>query len=183
MLILHGENQVESRQNLLSVKQAKSTLELSGSSLTLDQLVQSVETNSLFGQANTVVIESVFSQRASASKKKIIDYLEKSSSKDIIIWEPKDVTSQLKGFDQKLVKKFDFPKHIFKFLDFPSLSALHLALSITPPEVVFASLITRAHKQVKTIWLQELITIDYQLKTGQLPYDLATALELWVAKI
>lgn len=183
MIILHGENQVESRRQLLLAKSGKQLFELSGSSLDLNQLVTSIETNSLFGQANTVIIESVFSQRASTTKKKIIDYLEKSSSKDIIIWEPKDVTSQLKGFDQKLVKKFDLPKHIFKFLDFPSLSTLRLALSVTPPEVVFASLITRAHKQVKTIWLQELLAIDYKLKTGILPYSLATALELWVAKI
>lgn len=183
MLILHGENQVESRNKLLQLKKDKSTLDLSVAQLSLENLVQAVETNSLFGQANTVIIEGLFSLRQSATKKKIIEYLEKNVHKDIILWESKDVTPQLKSFPPENIIRFDFPKHIFKFLDSPSLSTFHLSLSTTFPEVLFASLVTRAHKQINTKWLEDLLTIDYQLKTGKLPYDLATALELWVIKL
>ena len=175
MFILHGDDQVASRQALLTVKEGKSTLEFMGSNLTLDQLVNAVETNSLFGQANTVVIERAF------AKKEISEYLTKNQDKDIIIWEPKDVSVKVKDF--KNVQKFDLPKHIFKFLDSPSLSTLHLALSTAPVEVVFASLATRAHKRANTKWLQQLLIIDYKLKTGALPYNLTTALELWCAKL
>jgi len=181
MLILHGDNQVASRQALLTAKGGKSTLEFMGSSQTPDQLVNATETNSLFGQANTVVIEGLFSQRPSANKKAIVEYLETHPEADIIIWEGKDVTSQLKNF--KSVQKFDLPKHIFKFLDAPSLSTLHLALSTIEPEVLFASLATRAHKRANTKWLQELLAIDYKLKTGTLPYDLAAALEMFVIRL
>jgi len=175
MIVLHGDNQVASRSALLAAKEGKSILEFMGSDLSLNQLVNAVETNSLFGQANTVVIERAF------TKKEIAEYLAKNQDKDIIIWEPKDVSAKVKDF--KNVQKFDLPKYIFKFLDAPSLSTLRLALSATPPEVVFASLATRAYKRAHTKWLQELLTIDYKIKTGVLPYDLATALELWCAKL
>lgn len=181
MQILHGDHQVASRQALLTTKESKPILEFIGSNLTLNQLINAVETDSLFGQANTIIIEGIFSQRSSANKKAIIEYLELHQDADIIIWEGKDITTQLKNF--KSVQKFDVPKHIFAFLDNPTLSTFHLALSTTEPEVLFASLATRAHKRANTKWLQELLAIDYKLKTGILPYDLATALELWCAKL
>lgn len=181
VIILHGDNQVASRQALLKAKEGKSILEFIGSNLLLNQLVNAVETNSLFGQANTVVIESIFSLRVGAAKKALTGYLESHQDSDIIVWESKDVSSQIKNF--KNVQKFDLPKHIFAFLDNPTLSTLHLALSTTEPEVLFASLATRAHKRANTKWLQELLAIDYKLKTGALPYDLTTALELWCSKL
>lgn len=180
MIILHGDNQVASRQALSTIKLGKSILEFMGSDLSLDGLINAVETNSLFGQANTVIIEGIFSQRVSTNKKLIAEYLETHQNSDIIIWEPKDVSSQIKNY--KNIQKFDLPKHIFDFLDNPTLSTFHLALNTTEPEVLFASLATRAYKRANTKWLQELLTLDYQLKTGSLPYDLTTALELWIAK-
>ena len=175
MLILHGDNQVASRQALLTAKEGKQILEFSGSDITVNQLHHAVSTNSLFGQTNTIVIERAF------AKKDTADYLVQNQEADIIIWEPKDVSAKVKDF--KNVQKFDLSKHIFLFLDSPSLSSLHLALSTAPAEVVFASLVTRSYKRTNTKWLQELLAIDYKLKSGALPYDLATALELWCAKL
>lgn len=149
--------------------------------MSLDQLVNAVETNSLFGQANSVIIEGIFFQRPSANKKILTEYLELHQGSDIIIWESKDVTSQLKNF--KNIQKFDLPKYIFSFLDNPSVSGLHQVLQTMPVEQILASLGTRAYKRVNTKWLQELLTIDYKLKTGALPYDLTAALELWCAKL
>ncbi len=181
MIILHGDNQVASRQALLTAKEGRPLLEFMGSDLTLEQLVNAVETNSLFGQANTVVIEGIFSQRPSTNKKSIIAYLEAHQEANIILWESKDVTSQLKNF--KPAPKYDLPKYIFNFLDRPTISGLHQVLQTMPAEQILASLATRAHKRANTEWLEELLAIDYKLKTGALPYDLATALELWCAKL
>lgn len=181
MQVLHGDNQVASRQKLLDLKKDKSVLEFFGADLTVDKLHSVLNTKSLFGPAHTVVIESLFSQRNSALKKDLVSYLLNHLISDVIIWEGKDVSTQVKDFSQ--VQKFDLPKHIFTFLDSPSLSTLHLALSTTEPEVVFASLVTRGYKRANIKWLQDLLTIDYQLKTGILPYDLATGLELWCAKL
>ncbi len=180
MLILHGDNQIASRQALLTAKEGRPILEFMGSNLSLDQLVNAVETNSLFGQANTVVIEGIFSQRVSSNKKSITEYLESHQDSDIIVWESKDISSQVKNF--KNIQKFDLPKYIFSFLDNPTIPGLHQVLQTMPPEQILASLATRAYKRVNTKWLQELLVIDYKLKTGALPYDLTTALELWVAK-
>ena len=175
MLILHGDNQVASRQALLTAKEGKQILEFSGSDITVNQLHHAVSTNSLFGQANTIVIERAF------AKKDIADYLVQNQEADIIIWEPKDVSAKVKDF--KNVQKFDLSKHIFLFLDSPLLSSLHLALSTAPAEVVFASLVTRSYKRTNTKWLASLLDLDFKLKSGALPYDLATALELWCAKL
>lgn len=181
MLILHGDNQVASRQALLAAKEGRPILEFTGSDISLDKLVNAVETNSLFGQANTAVIEGIFSQRVSANKKTIVEYLESHQDSDILIWESKDVSSQIKNF--KNIQKFDLPKYIFGFLDNPTISGLHQVLQTMPPEQILASLATRAYKRANTKWLQELLTLDYQLKTGSRPYDLTTALELWCAKL
>lgn len=186
MLILHGDHQTASRNQLLAVKAGavqkdQQIIEFSGQDLSLDPLSQAADTVSLFGQTNSVFVQQLFSARPSNAKKAVIDYLKSHTSADIVVWEPKDVSAQLKDFPSSLIRQFDLPRHIFKFLDNPSLTTLHLALTTALPEIVFASLVTRAHKQVKTTWLEELLIIDYKLKTGALPYDLATALELWVA--
>ena len=114
-------------------------------------------------------------------QKEIVEYLINNQDKDIIVWEPKDLSAKVKNF--KNVQKFDLPKYIFSFLDNPTVPGLHLVLQTMPAEQIMASLATRAHKRANTKWLQELLTIDYKLKTGTLPYDLTVALELWCAKL
>ena len=181
MLIIHGDNQIASRDCLISSKTGKQVLEFFGNNLNQDQINQALNTQSLFGQIYTVVIEGIFSQRPSANKKAIIEYLESHQDADIIIWESKDVSSQVKNFQN--IQKFDLPKYIFSFLDRPSVPGLHQVLQTTPAEQILASLATRAYKRANTKVLQELLAIDYKLKTGALPYDLAAALELWIAKL
>ena len=148
MTILHGDNQIASRNQFLTAKQeaAKHGLnivDLSGDNLQVEQLIQATESKSLFGSANAVFIENLFSSRPSATKKQIIEYLIKCSNKQILIWESKDVSTQLKDMPSL---RFDLPKHIFKFLDDPSLSTFHLSLSTAPVVHIFASLSTRLQK-------------------------------------
>ena len=108
MLIIHGDNQIASRDCLISSKTGKQVLEFFGNNLNQDQINQALNTQSLFGQVYTVIIEGIFSQRPSANKKAIIEYLESHQDADIIIWESKDVSSQVKNFQN--IQKFDLPK-------------------------------------------------------------------------
>lgn len=179
MLILHGDNQIASRQAYLDLKKDGLVL----SEVTVDHLRQAVESKSLFGEINQIVLENIFSARPSNQKKLIIEYLQVHQSNPVLIWENKDVTAQLKEFEVKNIKRFDLPKYLFSFLDHPSVNGLLQVLQTMSPEQILASLVTRAHNQVNIKWLNELLTIDYRLKTGLLPYDLSTALELWVSKL
>lgn len=198
MQIIHGDNQIASREQFLlarqtAQKQGLNIVEFSGDSLTLSDLTQAVESKSLFGSANAVFIENLFSSRPSNAKKQIIAYLLKKAQENIVIWEAKDVSAQVKDMPSK---RFDLPKHIFTFLDNPNLSTFHSALGTAPVEQIFASLVTRLHKvllgqgrfnrqfsnsQLST-FNSQLLQIDYKQKTSSVPYDLTAALEIWLSK-
>ncbi len=215
MLILHGENQVPSRQHLLEIKQqavkaSKQVVEMGGET-DLDQVSSAVESNSLFGNSNLVIMENLFSGRPSNLRKAVIDYLLKHTDADIVVWEGKDVSTKIKEFDPQLVRRFDLPKYVFKFLDDLSLSNLQLSLLTTAPEQIVALLAGHLHKLVLVkegaanlpSWqlsklksqvtkftlfqLQDLVSqlleIDYAQKTSAVPYDLATALEIFVVRL
>jgi len=191
MLILHGDNQIASRERFLAArqeaqKQGLNVVELSGDQINLPGLTQAVESKSLFGSANAVFIEGLFSSRPSNAKKQIIGYLSKKLNENIIIWESKDVTAQVKDLPST---KFDLPKYIFNFLDNPTLESFRKCLEVMPVEQIFASLATRVHKALlgqgriaKKINPAELLEIEYKQKTSSPPYDLASALEIWLAK-
>ena len=199
MQIIHGENQVSSREAYSNAKQQAqkqglNIVEFAGDSLTISNLTQAVESKSLFGSANVVFIENIFSRRPSNEKKQIVDYLLKLISPlesrgdqgALCIWEPKDVSTQLKEIPSH---RFDLPKHIFAFLDNPNVSTFHLALGTAPVEQIFASLATRVHKVLlgqgrtsKKIDPLDLLEIDYKQKTSSVPYDLTAALEIWLSQ-
>lgn len=214
MIILHGDNQVASRQQMTiakqeAVRQGKQLVEL-GSELTLEQVVSAIETNSLFGSSNLVVIENLFSGRPSNDRKAVIEYL-LAKSGDVVVWEGKDVSAKIKEFDPQLVRRFDLPKYVFKFLDDLSLSSLQLSLQSAAAEQILALLAGHIHKlilvkegmsslpdwqtsklksQVSRFSLdkltdlsRKLLQIDYAQKTSALPYDLATALEIFVVRL
>lgn len=162
---------------------------MAGLSLTLPGLTVAVESVSLLGKSNWVGIEELFARRPGREKTALINYLVSHLPENVTIWEGKDVSPQLISFPPGTIKRFDLPKHLFRFLDRPSLANLRLALSTAVPEIVFASLVTRLRKQIAAgrhdlvAPYSRLLAIDYQLKTSSLPYDLAAALELWVIKL
>lgn len=192
MHIFHGDNQISSREQFLAAKQTAqkqglNIVEFSGDQINLPGLTQAIESKSLFGSANAVFIEGLFSSRPSNSKKQLIDYLTTKQNDNIVIWEPKDVSIQLKDIPSS---KFDLPKYIFSFLDNPTLESFHNCLEIMPVEQIFASLATRVHKALlgqgriaKKINPKELLDIEYKQKTSSPPYDLSAALEIWLTKI
>jgi DNA polymerase III delta subunit len=216
MTIIHGDHQVASRSQLLILKQAavesgKQVVEFSGGSLTLPELVNAAESVSLFGNANVVIIQDLFTRRQGIEKKVILEYLAAHPQSNIIIWESKDVSSQLKQFSPSSVKKFDLPKYLFKFLEDFSLAGLHQAAETTPVEQLFPLLVRQLHNLILTkenrgdfaTWQKSKLTaqasryslkqllamyhrllkIDYYQKTSTSPYNLTGALDLWIATL
>ena len=214
MIILHGDNQVASRQHLTTLKQAATKLgkqitELAGE-VSLELLMPAAESNSLFGSSNLVVIENLFSGRPSNDRKAVISYL-LAKSGDVVVWEGKDVSGKIKDVDPQSTRRFDLPKYVFKFLDNLSITSLQLALSTAAPEQILALLASQIHKiilfkegvaslpswQLAKLKIQssrfkiqdliklnrELLEIDYAQKTSAAPYDLATALEIFVVRL
>src|SRR3989344_3842949 len=148
MTILHGDDQIASRKNFLDLKDraqaaGKQLVDLDGAHITLPDLVTAAESTSLLGTSNAVFIENLYTRRPSNDKKALIDYLETHSVSDITVWEPKDVTAQLKALSLKQITKFDLPKSIWKFIDTWDLTAYHQALASNDPEQILALLAKR----------------------------------------
>ena len=214
MIILHGDNQVASRQQLTNAKQeatkaGKQLVEL-GSEITLEQVVSAVQSNSLFGSSNLVVIENLFSGRPSNDRKAVVEYL-LSKPGDVVVWEGKDVAAKIKDFDPQLVRRFDLPKYVWKFLDDLTVNSLQLALTTAAAEQMLALLAGHVRKLIMVnqgglnlpAWQlgklkaqlarfdldklvdmqQQLLEIDYAQKTSSAPYDLAAALEIFVVRL
>ncbi|HUV43011.1 MAG TPA: hypothetical protein VMY36_03895 [Patescibacteria group bacterium] len=119
MLIIHGDNQVESRQFLSSqIESAKSRdkeiIHFEGKNVDLEAIQTVLETKSLLGRENLIVIENLLAETPS---KLIIDYLNKNNPQNLIIWEEKELSqAKLKQIKAK-VQVFKLPTIIFKFLD------------------------------------------------------------------
>jgi len=150
MIILHGENNLLSRQKLASeianfrLKTQGEVLRYEGNNLNLMDLRQSLESNSILGHTHLVVVENLFSGRTSLEKQKIIDYLKKTSPKNLIIWEEKKIDGRILVAFKGQVLKFDLDPFIFRFLDslVPgnskiSLTLFHQCLAQDSPEIIF----------------------------------------------
>ncbi|MBI4136657.1 hypothetical protein HY469_01190 [Candidatus Roizmanbacteria bacterium] len=125
--ILHGDHQVESRNRLRELTAAariseKELIILDGPSLDLTDLVQSLETTSLFGGQKLVVIENLLSSlRAGAKRDEIMSYLIRANfDTDVVLWEKGSVGRQLitlKKQKHVSVEEFKMPRVIFNFVD------------------------------------------------------------------
>lgn len=206
MLIIHGDNQVDSRTFLLGVKKDWNSLD--GDGLTLAELQQQLGSENLFGEVKGLVVEGFFSRRPSNEKKKIVEQLEKNTSWQIIFWDGKDLGMQTKNFPVTIIKKFDLPKTVFKYLDTFSILDLQQTLENTPAELVFSLLASHVRKlimardgtgslpswQVGKLKIQaakynlerlhsRLLEIDYKNKTSASSMNLGSALELWTIQV
>jgi len=190
------------------VKKGLNILDYSGSGLTLSELSQKAESTSLLGETNLIFISDFFARRPGKEKTAILEYLKTHSNLPLVFWESKDVTSQLTGLPTTTIKKFDLPKYIFKFLDSFSLELLDQTIQNTSPEQIMVLLSRRVRdlilaklelltgpdwktrqisyqsqkynlEKLKKLY-SDLLKIDFTQKTSQMPYDLTSALELWV---
>ena len=176
MIIIHGENQIASRQHFLDLRTQNPGDIFDGDSLTLVDLKTLLTSNSLFGEAQNIYIENLYSRRPSNEKKAIIEYLESKNPINLVIWEHKAVITKSQN------KNFEMPKYLFAFWNKPSIQNFHLALQVAAVEQIFAGLITGAHKRHDVETLKYFLEIDYKQKTSVSPYDLKAALEIWLVK-
>lgn len=159
MIIIHGENIVASRQRLIKeIDDFKisggEVLRLEGKGLTLMEVRQALESLSLLGSQRLIIIENLFSGKQSSEKRKILDYLKKLLSNQLIIWEEKKVDGRILNPFKAQVFRFDPAPVIFRFLDSLapgnariSLNLLHQSLTSGSPEMIFYMLV----KQIR--WL------------------------------
>lgn len=124
MEILHGENILQSRQELqkgLALAQAKEQeiIWLNGKKAQLLDFKQALETLSLWPNGRLVIIENFFNQPQSKAKKEILNYLKQIAPEtNLVLWENKKIDGRkLRGFEKTKTTYFKITPVIFKFLD------------------------------------------------------------------
>lgn len=120
--ILHGDDITASRNYLFELKKDCSNIQsFDGEKITITDLTESLESKSLFQTEDNklTVIENIFAKKGNTQEGKIIlEYIKKNSSKDITIWEAKELTKKTLSFlPNANVKLFKIPVLIFTFLD------------------------------------------------------------------
>jgi DNA polymerase III delta subunit len=150
MKVLHGEDQISSRRQLIALKtesrkKGNQLVELDGQNLTLTDLLNAVGTGSLFGGEVQVYIDQFFSRRPGKEKDQIVEYLKSQKDLGLVIWEGKDVSDQLKTFTPAISVRFDLPKYVFQFLDSLTLPLFQKALDSAAPEQIMALIVRQMH--------------------------------------
>jgi len=166
-IFIHGDNRIASRNALhQEIAKARSqgieeVIRLSGEEMVMTDLLQAVETKSLFGAVKLVVIENLLVRRPSKEKDRLLDYLKTTSLQTpLIFWEAKSATSsQLKNLPKNLrVILFKVSPKIFAFLDALSpgnfktiLRLYHQCLESETPEMVFYMLTRRVSQLLMAV--------------------------------
>lgn len=157
--ILHGDNQVASRERFNQLREEaksseKEVITIDGKGIVLTDLIQNLESHSLFTIPKTVFIENLIAslRMGTKSRETVIEYLIAGRfDADAVLWESKSVgKSLLKLKKQKHVQIEDFklPVVIFKFTESltpatisDALYYYHEAVKTSPAEVVFAMIV------------------------------------------
>lgn len=130
-LLLYGDNLVKSRQELISVEIGyRDVIHLEGNKINLTAVLEACESTSLFSTKKLVVIENLFKLKSKNQLQEIIAYLTQTdlSLQDIVIWSAGKLTpSNLKPFNQWMVKAYNASPFIFQFLDDLTLSGFNRA--------------------------------------------------------
>lgn len=169
--LYHGSNQAESRKKLLKrVAQAKlsekEVVWINGKTVEPNQLIQALESSSLFGSDRLVVVENLVTRPKSKTKDKLKQILKNNAKANLIVWEEKKVDGRkLRAYPFNNVDESKAPKIIFKLLDSLSpkkpqqiLKLYHQTLNSADAQMIFYMLVWRwrdlliaktAPKQVK----------------------------------
>lgn len=117
--VLHGKNQLASRNRLGQLKESFekggfSIILLDGKSATLEQINLEVSTNALLGEERAVVVDGFF-----ANKKTLKNLISNLISGNVVFWESRELPKMLLGGLPKnwKVENFPIPQLAFKFLD------------------------------------------------------------------
>lgn len=121
IIVLHGDNQIASRNELTSIKESSTkngdeVVVLNGQKTELSAVKQALESGSLFGGGRLLVIEGLLTGKASKAQKEIADYLKKVSEK-AIVWEGKKVSPTAVKSVNGTEKEFKFSPEIFRLTD------------------------------------------------------------------
>ena len=123
-LILHGENQVKSRDHLALMidraqKRASRISRLEAKKINLAILEENLLANSLFDKNKLLIIEGLHSLPRSKKKNELIKFLSANCDQiDLILWEKRSLTQgMLKKFPQATIKEFKPSNHLFAWLD------------------------------------------------------------------
>src|SRR5258708_11550922 len=123
MIILHGENTVQSRARLatslqVARDQKKNVQRLEAKHLDIALLEMALGNENLFGEEKIVVIEELHSLPKSKRKDELIDFLAASNFPDILLWEKRQLTpTMLKKFPWARADEFKLTNALFKWLD------------------------------------------------------------------
>ena len=149
--LIHGDDTAVSRNSFISERQdAKNPVTFDGEKFTVSDLMQSIESGSLFNEEKAIFIENLFSsKKANPNFKAILDYLNKKTNEaKIIIWEKTELSkTDISAFNKVSVKLFKIPQKMFMFVDsikpgsLNNIKLFHELLEQTPAELVFFMII------------------------------------------
>ncbi|MBI2310035.1 hypothetical protein HYU89_03995 [Candidatus Collierbacteria bacterium] len=126
--VFHGDNSELSRKSFIElIEKLKAyglneIVRLNGADMVQLDLIQSLESQSLFGGDRIVAIEGLLSRRPSKEKDSLLSYLSLSPCPlSLALWEPKKISAAgLKKFTGKSgvnIKEFRLSSLLYKFLD------------------------------------------------------------------
>lgn len=158
LTIIHGDDTEKSYTELTHIRETllgKEVRELDGKKLTPTDLVEALQSASLFGSDVCVVIERLLSSvnKKSTIWSELVTIINKSiSNTDIILYEQKEIdkTTLSKFEKDATVHTCMIPRIIFEFLDglqsgniSESLTKFRTLASREPVEIVFAMIVKR----------------------------------------
>jgi DNA polymerase III delta subunit len=164
IILIHGDHIEASRAELNRLKEEYKDKEirvLDGRTVTETNLVQSLESSSLFGGDTCIIVDRLFSGMGKQLKR--IEALAKvfvasGESSTIVLWEDKEVgTTVIKNLGDKVsVKVFKLPVLIFQFLDSLRPDNAKMLLSLytdltasEAPELVFSMMAKRVRQLIQ----------------------------------
>lgn len=130
--IFHGDNIEASRRFFIEAIAKLKTggineiVRLNGAEIVQSDLIQSLESQSLFGGDRVVVIEGLFSRRISKEKDTLLNYIVsqlaiRNSQSAILLWDGKKLTAaglkKFAGNKEVEIKEFKISSLLYKFLD------------------------------------------------------------------
>lgn len=122
MIVIHGENQVQSRQKLVEIieqAQEKQVLveRLDANQLDLPTLEEKLQKTDLFGHARMLVVEGLHSLPKSKKQSRLIQMLLEAEIQ-VCLWEKRQLTpTMLKKLASAKVYEFKLANSLFAWLD------------------------------------------------------------------
>jgi len=121
MILLHGDNQIKSREALQVRRErakgeGKQIVVLDGKRVELAEIMQALESMGLFGDERLIILENIFSAKRGRRQEQIVEYL-KGEGGEIVLWESKKVDGRrLKGMEIKN-EEYKLSSEIFKLME------------------------------------------------------------------